>query len=69
MAEDLIDCIYEGNADILFACIRDRVTLEESSTEALKKDTLRDKNQDNQYQYQFGLQIGVVAVVGSGLVL
>lgn len=46
MAEDLIDCIYEGNADILFACIRDRATLEESSTEALKKDTLRDKNQE-----------------------
>lgn len=46
MAEDLIDCIYEGNADILFECIRDRATLEESSTEALKKDTLRDKNQE-----------------------
>lgn len=46
MAEDLIDCIYEGNADILFACIRDRATLEESSTEDLKKDTLRDKNQE-----------------------
>lgn len=46
MAEDLIDCIYEGNADILFECISDRATLEESSTEALKKDTLRDKNQE-----------------------
>ena len=46
MAEDLIDCIYEENADILFACIRDRAALEESSTEDLKKDTLRDKNQE-----------------------
>ena len=46
MAEDLIDCIYEGNADILFECISDRAALGESSTEALKKDTLRDKNQE-----------------------
>lgn len=46
MAKDLIDCIYEGNADILFECISDRAALGESSTEALKKDTLRDKNQE-----------------------